>query len=203
MTKRPKGYYLKKFLEEFPNFEPSKTIDEMIAYYMKNENNCGAQGGEYQTMLRDALRGAVDGAASHDAAALIYKRGVTIEGKSGTGRLTETPYPTAAEALEAFYQAYNKPNGKPISKASHIAYLPRFSGRLDNVYILTQQDFLKLLDCQDLIGAKRYPDGYKIIIQDYLPTVNYTPSKERAAVIEMGLKWLGKTISEFIEYANK
>lgn len=214
MARRPEGYYLEKFLRAFPDFKvrrefdfikyaPSEGIDKLIAYYTSKDADDGAQGKVFEVMVRDALRQIVDGVASQNKADLVYKQGVTIECKTGAGRLVETLYPTAEQALDAFYKAFNRRNGKPMLKASHVAYMPRFMGKLDNIYILTQRDFLKLLDCQGLIRAKRYNGGYKITIQNYLPTVNYTPSKERAAVVQLGLEGLGRTIPEFIEYMNK
>lgn len=214
MGRVQKGYYLEKFLEAFPDFRVrrefqwvpymlSEGIDDIIANYTDNEDDDGAYGRAFEVTLRDALTQVVDKVASQDKADIVYKQGVTIECKTGAGRLVETPYATSEQALDAFYATFNRRNGKPMLKASHVAYIPKFKGSLDNVYILTQRNFLRLLDCQGLIRAKPYSDGYKITIQNYLPTPNYTPSKERAAIVKMGLEGLGKSIPEFIEYMNK
>lgn len=213
MARRKKGYYIARYMQEFGAIEmkdkrqsldytSSEQVDEIINYYANIDNHDGVKGSQFEVIMRDALKGIADYQASQGVADIVYKQGVTIECKTGAGRLINTGYETPEKALAAFWGDFHK-SGRPMKRASHVAYIPNFTGNIDDVYILYQPDFIRLLYVLDLVRTKKYPDGYKITIQNYLPTENFNPSRERIAVMKWGLENLGKSLLEFIKHMDK
>ncbi len=213
MARRKKGYYIARYMQEFGAIEmkdkrqsldytSNEHVDEIINYYANIDNHDGVKGSQFEVIMRDALKGIAEYQAPQGVADIVYKQGVTIECKTGAGRLINTGYETPEKALAAFWADFKK-SGRPMKRASHIAYTPTFNGNIDNVYILYQPDFIRLLRVLELIRTKQYDDGHKVTIQSYLPTKNFNPSRERIAVMEMGLENLGKSLPEFIKHMDK
>lgn len=213
MARRTKGYYIARYMQEFGaikmrgkseslDYTSSEQVNEIINYYGTIDNHDGVKGSQFEVMLRDALKGIADYQAPQGVADIVYKQGVTIECKTGAGRLINTGYETPEKALAAFWGDFKK-SGRPMKKASHVAYIPNFTGNIDDVYILYQPYFIRLLRVLELIRTKQYDDGHKVTIQNYLPTKNFNPSIERIAVMKMGLENLGKSLPEFIKHMDK
>lgn len=152
-----------------------KTLDEILAYYMDNECDTGANGRAFEVAFRAMMTKKIERVHPLGVSDMRVK-GKAIEAKSGCGWLVNPEFYTPVAAAE-----YWTSTKRPIKKADYIAYLPRFDGSNEaDALILTQTAFLKCLERSNLARVKKGSNGlYGIAIQSYIPSKKFHASRER------------------------
>lgn len=170
------------------------TLEQITKKYLSNGADDGRFGRSFEVEFRKKLTGAVERVHPLGVADVLVKSGVTIECKTGCGWLVNAEFETAEDAMKYFENSY-----KPMIKASHVAYLPKWTGsNTEDAIILTQRKFLKILEAHNLIRSKKSTQGlYGISIQSYIPTPTFKASQAVYDNIVESLKTKGETIEEF------
>lgn len=169
----------------------AKKLAQLMTKYLSNQNYSGRSGSALEVMLRAFLTGKVAAMSRAGLSDIAFKRGVTIEAKSGAGFLVNPTFDSKEDALAFFTEAY-----APMSKAMFVAYCPKFYGTLDNVRILTQKTFLGILSQHNLIRAKQSRGLWGIAIQNWIPTKSFKPSLKKVEAVKAALE-SGMTVAEF------
>lgn len=169
-------------------------LEDILARY----NPCidaGAMGKRADVLVRKAITAKIERAHPAGVADCKVKRGVSVEIKTGAGELDPYGYDTKEEAMEAMEQ------GKYLPGCSHVAYLAKFDGsNLEDFIVIPKKRFIKILLKYNLVRVKRASNGtWKITIQNFLPTENFHPSKEKAGCFFEDLEINGLYIDIFCE----
>ena len=169
----------------------AKKLAELTYKYLSNKGYSGARGSVLEIMLRAFLTGKVAAMSRAGLCDIAFKRGVTIEAKSGAGYLVNPTFDSKEDALAFFEEAY-----QPMSKAMFVAYCPKFTGTLEDVRIHTQKTFLGILNQYNLIRPKKSRGLWGIAIQNWIPTKSFKPSLKKVEAVKAALD-SGMTVAEF------
>lgn len=169
----------------------AKKLAQLMTKYLSNQNYSGRKGSAQEVMLRAFLTGEVAPMSRAGLSDIVFKRGVTIDSKTGAGFLVNPMFDTKEDAWAFFEQAY-----MPMEKAMFVAYSPKFIGTLDTVRILTQKKFLSILSQFNLIRVKPSRGLWGIAIQNWLPTKSFKPSLKKVEAVKAALE-SGMTAAEF------
>ena len=169
----------------------AKKLAELMHRYLSNQNYSGRKGSALEVMLRAFLTGKVAPMSRAGLCDIAFKRGVTIEAKTGAGYLMNPTFDTKEDAIAFFEEAY-----QPMSKAMFVAYCPKFDGTLNDVRILTQKTFLGILSQHNLIRPKKSRGLWGIAIQNWIPTKSFKPSLKKVEAVKAALD-SGMTVAEF------
>ena len=180
-------------VQEFFNSEASLLID----YYASKDDFDGKDGAIAEVAIRERLTGQVKGLASNKMADIVIKSGVTVEVKTGQGWIVPPQFESEGEAW-AFY--HGKATRYKMARASHVVYIPVVTDKaIASARIIKQADFMRLLECLNLVRVKKSRGLYGIAIQQYLPTEKFKPSRERVAVMRVMLEILGESQADFVK----
>lgn len=175
------------------------TKEGIITKYISNTADDGRFGRSFEVDFREILTGAVERCHPLGVADVAVKRGVTVETKTGCGWLVNPEFDNAEDAWNYFENAY-----KPMIKASHVAYLPKWNGEnTRDAIILTQAKFLNILEKNKLVRAKSNKGYFGIAIQSYIPTPTFKASVSRYESFLNDLADNGEIIEEFAERMYK
>ena len=175
------------------------TKEGIITKYISNTADDGRFGRSFEVDFREILTGAIERCHPLGVADVSVKRGVTVETKTGCGWLVNPTFDTPEEAWHFFENTY-----KPMLKASHVAYLPKWTGEnTRDCIILTQKKFLAVLERNKLIRAKGNKGYFGICIQSYIPTPTFKASVSRYESFLEDLSNTGEIIEEFAERMYK
>ena len=157
--------------------------------------DCGAMGKRADVLVRKAITAKIERAHPAGIADCKVKRGVSVEVKTGAGELDPFGYDTKEEAMEAMEA------GEYLKGCTHVAYLAKFDGHnLEDFIVTSKKRFIKILLTYNLVRVKHSTDGkWKITIQNFLPTPNFHPSKEKAGCFFEALEENGLYIDLFCE----
>ena len=181
------------------NKKSSAPKEEIIANYVKNTSDDGRFGRSFEVDFREILTGVSHRMHPLGIADITVKRGVTVECKSGCGWLVSPEFDSAEEAMEYFVNSY-----KPMLKASHVAYLPKWTGdNTRDAIVLTQRKFLEILSRHNLIRTKGKKGSYGVAIQSYIPTPTFRASQKRYDAFLEDLADNGEIVEEFAERIYK
>ena len=169
----------------------AKKLAALMHRYLSNQNYSGRKGSALEVMLRAFLTGKVAAMSRAGLCDIAFKRGVTIEAKTGAGYLVNPVFDSKEDAMAFFTEAY-----APMTKAMFIAYCPKFTGTLDDVRILTQKTFLGILSQYNLIRTRKSRGLWGIAIQNWIPTKNFKPSLKKVEAVKAALD-SGMTVAEF------
>lgn len=178
----------KKYREMIP-----ETLEEILARYNPDDHGYGGKTGEI--IVRKAVAEKVERLHPAGLSDCTVKRGVALEIKTGAGELDTFGYDTKEQALEA------KEADRYLPGCTHVAYLAKFTGNnVEDFIVVSRKRFINLLKEHNLVRVKRGSDDkWRVTIQNYLPTPNFHPSKERAASFFMGLEENGYYLDIFVE----
>ena len=157
--------------------------------------DCGAMGKRADVLVRKAITQKIERAHPAGVADCKVKRGVSVEIKTGAGELDPFGYDTKEEAQEAMA------NGEYLRGCTHVAYLAKFDGsNLEDFIVVPKKRFINILLKYGLVRVKRASSNtWKITIQNFLPTENFHPSKEKAGCFFEDLETYGLYIDIFCE----
>lgn len=169
-------------------------LEEILARYNPSVD-CGALGKRADVLVRKAITAKIERAHPAGIADCTVKRGVTVEIKTGAGELDPFGWDTKEEAEEAMN------NCDFLHGCSHVAYLAKFDGtNVEDFIVVPRKRFIKILLKYNLIRVKKASTGqWKVTIQNFLPTENFHPSKERAGCFFEDLEMNGLYIDLFCE----
>ena len=157
--------------------------------------DCGAMGKRADVLVRKAITTKIERAHPAGIADCKVKRGVSVEIKTGAGELDPFGYDTKEEAEMAMEA------GEYLKGCTHVAYLAKFNGsNLEDFIVVPKKRFINILLKYNLVRVKKASSGsWKITIQNYLPTENFHPSKERVGCFFEDLELNGLYIDLFCE----
>ena len=169
-------------------------LEEILGRY-NPEIDAGAMGKRADVLVRKAITSKIERAHPAGVSDCTVKRGVAVEIKTGAGELDPFGYDTKEEAEEAMEA------GEYLKGCTHVAYLAKFNGEnLEDFIVIPKKRFIKILLKYNLVRVKRSTDGrWKITIQNFLPTPNFHPSKEKAGCFFEDLEENGLYIDLFCE----
>ena len=169
-------------------------VERMLNRYNPT-TDCGAMGKRADVLARKLVTGKLERCHPASIADCTVKRGVSVEIKTGAGELGGYGYDTKEEAQEAMEA------GNFLEHCTHVAYLAKYDGtNIDYMLVLPRKRFIKLLNKYNLVRIKHSSDGmWRVTIQNYLPTPNFHPSKERAALFLEELEINGLYLDCFCE----
>ena len=175
-------------------YEGKKNIDAVLARY-SIASDCGQLGKKAEVVARYAITGKIERCHTAGDTDCVVKRGVVVEVKTGAGELEPFGYDTKEAAIEAMEA------GHFLLGCSHVAYLPRYNGHnIEQTLVVPRKRFISLLQKYNLIRVKQATNGaWKVTIQNYLPTENFHPSKDRAFLFLDDLEKYGLFLDCFCE----
>lgn len=157
----------KDLLKKVITKEEAKDIILTLYARRLKSGDDGAGGRGFETAFKHSLADRLGFASVAGFTDFIVKRGVAVELKTGGGWLTPYNFPTKEEALQYF-----ESKTYPMEKATHVAYLSRFTGTNElDAGIFSQPAFLKLLKKLKLTRVKAHGKKgsytYGIAIQSF------------------------------------
>lgn len=169
-----------------------ETLEEILARYNPNDPGYGGKLGD--VLVRKAISHKVERVHPAGLSDCTVKRGVALEIKTGAGELDTFGYDTKEQAIEA------KEADRYLPGCTHVAYLAKFTGfNVEDFIVVSRKQFITLLKDHNLVRVKRGSDNkWRVTIQNYLPTPNFHPSKERAASFFSGLEENGYYLDVFV-----
>ncbi len=183
----------KDLLEKVITSEQAK--DVILTYYAKQlkSGNDGAGGRGFETAFKHSLADTLGFANVAGFTDFVVKRGVAVELKTGGGWLTPYNFATKEQALEYFNST-----SYPMKKATHVAYLSRFTGSNElDAGIFSQPAFIALLKELKLIRVKAHGRKgsytYGVAIQSF----THNPSKW--IELDLAVQSLGEEPVRFYE----
>lgn len=170
-----------------------ETLEEILLRY--NPADDGYGGKIADVIVRKAIAQKIERVHPAGTSDCTVKRGVAVETKTGAGELDPFGYDTKEEAEEAMA------NDAFLLGCTHVAYLAKFTGdNVEDFIVVSRKRFIKILKTYNLVRVKKASSGkWKVTIQNYLPTPNFHPSKERAACFFEALEENGYYIDLFCE----
>lgn len=183
----------KDLLEKVISSEQAKDI--ILTLYAKSlkSGDDGAGGRGFETAFKHSLANQLGFASVAGFTDFVVKRGVAVELKTGGGWLTPYNFATKEQALEYFNSTTY-----PMKKATHVAYLSRFTGSNElDAGVFSQPAFIALLKELKLIRVKAH--GKKGFYTYGIAVQSFTHNPSKWLELDLAVQELGEEPVRFYE----